>query len=330
MQDHERARAPNRHQSVTPQPWDADRPLTLEIAAAVIAACFPSIDSRGLEYLGSGWDFDAYVTTDGWVFRFPRRAACAEHLDTEARVQQLVGRAMPPGIVVPSIELVGDPVPDFPYPFTGHRFVAGVGADALESDPSPALGRDIAAALGAIHTIPADAARSTGVWEVEADDLATSDWLLRGLAEAPRLRGFDPTVDRALDWASRVSLPGPMFEGPARLIHQDLSPDHLIVDPATGRLAGIIDWSDAMLGDPARDFVFLVTWQGWDYANEVIRSYRVPVDRGFRERLDFMARILSVVWLAHAREQEADVQMQVRQVHNAFEDPAGQKVLKRG
>ena len=302
---------------MTPQPWDADRPLTRETAAAVIAARFPAIDSRGLEYLGAGWDFDAYVTTDGWVFRFPRRVECAEQIDTEARVHRLVSRVLRSGIAAPSIELIGEPALGFPYRFTGHRFIPGVGADTIDA-PSLALARDIGAALGAIHSVSVDSARSAGVWEMDPDDLGRSNWLRRGLAAAARLRAVDPAVDGAVDWVNRVSLPGPMFEGPVRLIHHDLSPDHLILDPATGRLAGIIDWSDAILGDPARDFVFLVTWQGWSYANEVIGSYPLSVDRGFRERLDFMARLLSVVWLAFAHEQQSDVETHVRWVHNAF------------
>ena len=43
-------------------PWEVDRPLSLEAARAAIAASFPGIDVRGLVHLGSGWEFDAFLT----------------------------------------------------------------------------------------------------------------------------------------------------------------------------------------------------------------------------------------------------------------------------
>jgi aminoglycoside phosphotransferase (APT) family kinase protein len=299
-------------------PWAPDRPLTRETASEVIRACFPTIAARGLEHLGSGWEFDAYLTADRWVFRFPRRAHCADLFEPEARVHRLVSQVLPPRVAVPRVELVGGPAPGFPYRFAGHRMIRGVAADAVAPDLLPTLAREIGAALGAIHSIPEAEARAAGVRETEEDDVGRKEWLERGFEAASELRGLDPAVDRALGGVRRVSPPLARFEGPLRLIHQDLEPDHLIVDPATGRLAGILDWTDAAVGDPARDFVFLVTWRGWRFAEEVLRSYPHAVDHGFRERLRVMARLLSIMWLALAHEQRSGVAKHVEWVRNAF------------
>jgi hypothetical protein len=53
-------------------PWAPDRPLT---------------------HLGSGREFDAYLTADGWVFRFPRQAHCARLFEPEREVHRLVACA---------------------------------------------------------------------------------------------------------------------------------------------------------------------------------------------------------------------------------------------
>ena len=45
-------------------PWEPDRPLTIDDAAAVIRASFPTIESEGLKHLGSGWEFEMHVE---WV-----------------------------------------------------------------------------------------------------------------------------------------------------------------------------------------------------------------------------------------------------------------------
>jgi hypothetical protein len=82
-------------------PWEPDRPLTVNDASALIRQSFPAIDSRGLKHIGSGWEFDAFLTNDGWVFRFPRRAESAKFFDAERRVHKLVAGRLPPGVAIP-------------------------------------------------------------------------------------------------------------------------------------------------------------------------------------------------------------------------------------
>lgn len=55
----------------SPRP-DAPATLSLEDARALLAAQLPKVDSRSLEVLGEGWEFQVFRTGDGWVFRFPR------------------------------------------------------------------------------------------------------------------------------------------------------------------------------------------------------------------------------------------------------------------
>jgi aminoglycoside phosphotransferase (APT) family kinase protein len=300
------------------RPWETDRALTLETARTVIGTCFPAVDSDGLRHIGSGWEFDAFLTRDDWVFRFPRRAHYADLFEPEKPVHRLLAGALPSSIAIPRVELMGHPTAEFPYRFAGHRFIPGVAVDAVDPGLMPTVAREIGAALGAVHAIPEQASRAAGVVEMDADDDGRKAWLERGLRLASELRGLDPVVDDALGWASGLSLPPGRQEEPLRFIHHDLSPEHLIIDPRTGRLAGIIDWTDAILGDPARDFVGLVTSQGWGFAEEILRSYPHPIDRAFRERLGFMARLLSLIWLAEASEQGTDVARLTRWVHNAF------------
>ena len=299
-------------------PWDPDRPLTAQGARAVIAACFPEVDSRTLKYLGSGWQFEAYLTADGWAFRFPRRAWCADLFESERRVHELVSRVLAPKIAVPNVELMGQPTDGFPYRFAGHRFISGVPADTLNSDFDATLARGIGRALEAIHSIPEEEARAAGVVELDSEEPGRKDWLKRGLELASRLRGLEPAIDSALNWVADVSLPLPRYEGPLRVIHHDLCPEHLIVEPKTGQLAGIIDWTDTILGDSVRDFVGLVAWRGWGFTEEVLCSYRLPLDGGFRERLRFMARLLSTIWLAEAQSRGTDVAKGIEWVRNAF------------
>ncbi len=298
-------------------------PLSRDTATAAIQACFPGVRTDGLTHLGSGWDFDAFLTTDGWVFRFPRRAECATTLDTERRLQDVVAAVLPRSVSMPKAELAGQPSSAFPFPFAGHRFIHGVAADVVAPSFLPVTARAIGNALGAIHGVPEADARAVGLLEMGVDDPSRQGWLDQRLTSAATIRGIDQVVHRAVDWTQvNAQSPPPAFPGPARLVHDDLSPEHLLVDLDTGDLVGILDWSDAALGDPARDFAPLVAWHGWPFADDVLRHYPHAIDPGFRERLRFTARVLSVVWLAEAREWTPhaadDIARHVRWVHNVF------------
>ena len=55
------------------------------------------------------------------------------------------------------------------------------------------------------------------------------------------------------------------------LTHSDLLPEHLLVHD--GRLAGVIDWGDARIGDPALDYAWLMNgpFPDWDVDGELRR-----------------------------------------------------------
>ena len=297
--------------------WDADRPLTLETAAAVIAVAFPGVDASGLKYLGSGWEFDAFLTTDGWAFRFPRRAETASLFESEARVHRLVTRFLPQHITVPRVELLATPTAHFPYPIAGHRFIDGVALYSVGEHLTPTIAREIATALGAIHSIPEANALASGVPTSEAPNEDRDYWIPHWIALASEAMSFDPMVALAIE--NLTNSPSRIrYDGPRHLTHQDLGTDHLLADPATGALVGILDWTDVLLGDAAEDFAFVVTWRGWEFAESVLRHYPCPIDPGFRDRLRFTSQLLSAMWLALAVEQGSDLTHCIQPVLNAF------------
>jgi aminoglycoside phosphotransferase (APT) family kinase protein len=58
------------------------------------------------------------------------------------------------------------------------------------------------------------------------------------------------------------------------LLHADLGPDHLLV--REGVLAGVIDWGDARIGDPALDYAWLLNgpFPFWDVDDDLRRRAR--------------------------------------------------------
>lgn len=301
-------------------PWEPDRPLTAEIARSAIQAVFPSVDVSQLDVVGSGWEFDVYVTADGWAFRFPRRSEYQGLFEQERPALALAWAALPPTINVPLVELLGTPSPEFPYTFAGHRFIEGVAADRVSPDLRPELAQSLGTALGAIHSVPVSSASAAGIRVEAPPNEGAREWLRRNLAGASRLTGSDRTLSRAVGWVAALDDPLRALESPHCFIHHDLAPEHLVVDPTTGGLVGILDWTDAISGDPARDFVTCVTFGGWSFVEEVLSCYSHRADEGLAERIQFMARFLSVMWLGEAYLNGGDVCKHIRWVHSAFAD----------
>lgn len=77
--------------------------------------------------------------------------------------------------------------------------------------------------------------------------------------------------------------------------------------------------------------MFLVAWRGWSFAEDVLRHYAHPLDAGFRDRLRFMARLLTPIWLGLAVERGTEVEKVLTRLHNAYApDLYGlQRALKR-
>ena len=74
-----------------------------------------------------------------------------------------------------------------------------------------------------------------------------------------------------------------------RLVHRDLAAEHILVDPDTKQVTGIIDWSEISISDPAIDFAGMFHWGGLDFTRAVLSRYRPPVDEGLLERARLLA-----------------------------------------
>jgi aminoglycoside phosphotransferase (APT) family kinase protein len=110
----------------------------------------------------------------------------------------------------------------------------------------------------------------------------------------------------------------PPYAGELHFVHNDIATEHIFVDPETGRLVGLLDFGDAVFGDPAIDFASLPSQLGWEATEAALRTYSIPIDRGFRDRLEFMSRANPLIWLHDTHLQNGDVEKHRRWVLNAF------------
>lgn len=200
-----------------------------------------------------GWDFKVLILGGEWVLRIPRGAVQAAKLAKEAELLPALASALP--VQIPRFEQVSrEPA------FAVYRLIRGT--PLRDEDPS-----GVRAFLDALHSFDAagiDLPRPEWIeaWRANAagfravvlplldrDDRSRGEALLR---EVETLSGFEPT-----------------------LIHCDLASAHLLV--REGRLAGVIDWAGARIGDPALDYGWLLNgpFPDWDVDDGLRRRARI-------------------------------------------------------
>jgi aminoglycoside phosphotransferase (APT) family kinase protein len=217
-------------------------------------------------------------------------------LSREIEIMRVVGGAL--GGLVPQFELLGQPSAAFPWPFVGYRRLAGAGAGENAAPDLSGLAEDLAGVLGRLHRIdparipPAPGGWQPGPWGGLRAELTAVAATVRPLLDPGLLAKAEPYL------AGRV--PEPEQDGPRRFIHNDICPDHIITSTATGRLTGLIDFTDAVAGEPVLDFVGLIGIGGYEFIDAVLDRYDFGRERSFTGKLEWLARTLTLRWLAEA------------------------------
>jgi aminoglycoside phosphotransferase (APT) family kinase protein len=207
---------------------------------------------RRLVEVDDGYDFAVTIVEDEWVFRFPRRPAVVDALAVEIALLPALAEALP--VAVPRFEHVSrEP------PFVAYRLIRG--------EPLVDEDRDgVRAFLHALHGFDASP------FPVERPDWRTH--------YESQCAEFERLVVPLLDVDERAQAKRLFAEvetltgfGPA-LVHGDLGSEHLRV--REGRLAGVIDWGDVRIGDPALDYAWLLNgpFGDWDVDEELRRRAR--------------------------------------------------------
>ena len=262
--------------------------LTAHKAAVILARQFPLFAHANVVYLGEGCDSTAFDVNGEWVFRFPKRADVDTQLEVEIGTLRVIAERSP--LPVPSITYVGEPSEDFPYRFTGYRKLAGLPAIRLSPDDVPyaKVVRPLGGFLSWLHAIPASQvegltlpARVAGDVEDEVRTEALEDYQSVSEAASDLLT---PQWRECFETAA----PNGLLRATS-LIHGDLAAEHVLLDPDTHEITGIIDWADVQFGDPAMDLAGMFHWGGAPFFEAVTREYGHPVSQESFEKARFVA-----------------------------------------
>lgn len=242
----------------------------------------PDFRVDGFEPVGQGWDSAAFDVNGDWIFRFPRRPEVEAGLRKEAALLPELAPALP--VPVPRLEIV---VRNDVF-FVGHRKLEG---HALRAG-RPGLADQLGGFLSALHAFPVARAAQLSVPVLDPDGALERERQFMQRCEQlvfPRLDQEERAAARTMfeDFFAVASNLG--FE--TVLIHADLGPEHILC--RDDDVSGVIDWSDARVGDAALDFAWLLHGLDEGFAEALLERYAGSrtVDEGLRERALFYHRL---------------------------------------
>ncbi|MFG3248879.1 macrolide 2'-phosphotransferase [Streptomyces sp. NPDC048187] len=237
----------------------------------------------------TGWDFHVVrvLGRDGtpWILRRARRAGLAAAIEAESRVLALVGRRLP--VAVPRWTVSG---PDLiAYPMLPGEPAASEDTRTREllwridrANPPQRYIDALARVMALLHRSELRELQSTGV-PVRDPDAVREDFRARLETGRAELGMHVSWWERGLRWLADDRLWSPRCV----FIHGDLHPGHTLVD-GDGTLTGVLDWTDAEIGDPGQEFVEAARKfdpPTWDRLLEAYRLHDGPAWPGLRDHV---------------------------------------------
>lgn len=241
----------------------------------VLRTRFPALDVRDVRTIDAGWDSLVLEVNGEYVFRFPRRPEVEKWVERETLLLPELAGLLP--VAVPRFDFVARNG----LLCVGYRKLFG---DPAGSDLPERAGEDVGRFLAALHAFPVERARSLGV---PVFDVAAWREHFERFCGDLRRRVLPLLTPAERERAEVVFAEVPCLDFDPVLLHGDLGPEHVLV--RGGRVAGVIDWSDARVGDAALDFAWCLHGTSRSTADAVARTY--GLDDETRERSLFYRRL---------------------------------------
>jgi aminoglycoside phosphotransferase (APT) family kinase protein len=198
-----------------------------------------------MEEIVGGWDSYTYLVNGGWIFQWPRPAAPPGWFAGQMRLLRRLNGKLPSAI--PDPQLICEE-----SLCMGYRRIEGVPVTHTIAGKWP---EQLGAFLRCLHAIdPTEAGLPSST---------PDDWkkLNQGIIQEFQARVV-PLLTRKERQHAEIMFSGfiddrSLSDFSPVIVHRDLGPDHILLTN-DGRLAGVIDWGDAQLGDSAIDFAWLL------------------------------------------------------------------------
>jgi aminoglycoside phosphotransferase (APT) family kinase protein len=223
-------------------------PIDDDLVRRLIAGQFPQWAGLPLQRWPSGGTVNAmYRLGDHMVVRLPLVQGGADDVSMEQGWLPRLAPHLPTRI--PEVLGAGQPAEGYPWPWSVYRWLAGKHPEEGALSEPVLLAEDLAEFVAAMRSLTLPGApkahRGGPVASLDVETRAAIEEL-HGIPQ----EGVDCDAATAV-WDETLQAPG--WDGPPVWLHADLMPGNLLMDG--GRLASVIDFGCAGVGDPACDLL---------------------------------------------------------------------------
>jgi aminoglycoside 2''-phosphotransferase len=242
-----------------------------------IRAAFPALELKNMELNADGMTNLVVIVNRQRVFRFARGSS-REDFDYEGPMLDLVRPYLKTPI--PCFDFHSPDMVSYPY-LPGRPLSQDLLLAMSETDQEH-IARGLAEDFHSLHTIPLEKARAAGIRPCEVSRDAAGWKKLH--AEIHQLV-YPFMLEYARQWAERlfaVIEKKEFLKHTPAVVNSDVGPGHILFDPQSNELTGLLDWGTTSLGDPAVDYVGMLYEYGEAFLHRMAaydRSIPAMLDR---------------------------------------------------
>ncbi len=244
---------------------------------------FPEMPVESIRMVDFGWTNQILVLDRRYVVKIPRFPEAARWVEKEIELTRELRGTIPVRIPAYVGTLYNGNLVAAAYDFLEGSLFTTQPVDEGVDKVEPAnylvgdLGQDIAGQIGSIlssiHNVPLARVEKILERHVESDwDTKIINWISQCKKTAERV--FQGQLrDRCVGFLSSIETEFSGFGFKQKFIHGDFGGWNMLFSPEQARLTGLLDWADARLGDPAKDFTELIYDFGRGFAEKVLDQY---------------------------------------------------------
>ena len=255
-----------------------------------------------------GWTHLVFEVNDRWMFRFVRDVANTQ-LSVEQDFLPVLAKESP--LLVPNIRYFG---PDY----IGYEKIVGDGFSealyaTLDDKTKDLAAEDLGRFLSGLHGLQFEH-KNLKHAPFGGEDFWQDLWPV----VAPYL-GKD--VKQRVEKYFQEVLPIVQAASFDEVItHSDFGTNNVLFNQDQNRVAGVIDFGDLSLGDPAVDFATFYRRFGKTFAKRMVACYTLPVGEEFWVRVDYEAKrkLVFVVYFALEQGFDLSIPMLVQEIDKLF------------
>jgi len=247
----------------------------------IIKENHPEFSNSYFKVNSQGWSNLVFEVDEKFIFRVPRSEESRKDLEFEKEMLPKLSRIS--NLEIPSFKCV--PSKDSDLEYVGYEMIPGVqlSNDSLTNcteEETEMIASQIGYFLSKLHSIgdskTIEKAHIFNKWEhLKATVLSKSVSVLNK-AQIVWIEDLFINFEKLL-MQSNIEL---------SLIHGDFTEDHMLLNPVSNKIEGVIDFGDMQFNDTAFDFAGLYSSYGKSFMVKVLKYYDRNIDDFFMDRIE--------------------------------------------